>query len=206
MSKKPKRAVVAQCPDGPCASKEEPGTTDVVVEIRELGMSPLNPIDPSQLTVTLTALDQSSQRQADSLSKGSGGQVIAKFAGVKNGWYRALGVRLDPLGKVESSAARNAQVTSAKLKIAGDAQRILLVLSKQGVAVFVFLDDIDAKPLQGTTVIIRHPDGSERQHVSDGGGEVRIPGGVGDVFTVVQLAEPRHGSIARVTQEESLNT
>ncbi len=201
MSNKPKRPVVAQCPDGPCASKEEAGTTDVVIEVREAGVTQQAPLDPSSVTVTLTALDQSAQRQADSVTNGSAGQVLAKFNAVKNGWYRALAVRPDSSGKIESSAARNVQVSSVKPKTANDVQRVLLVLSKQGVAKFVFFDDLSEAPLVNANVIVRHPDGVERRHTTDSAGEIRVPGATGDVFTMLGLEHPSGVGVTRTTIE-----
>jgi hypothetical protein len=189
----PQNKVVLSCPKGPCAGDGAVATSEVVVIVREPGMSTATPVS-SDIVVTLTSVNGHVQ-QPSSRTTGTNGELRVGFDEVKQGWYRALAVKTTT-GKPTASAARKVQVVKLKGAAKNEPQSVLLLLSKQGVAIFHFVDDLKSAPLANVKARIRHPDGLEQDHLSDAGGEIRIPGGTGDVFTVVSLSHPTHSTVA----------
>jgi hypothetical protein len=194
-----KNKIILQCPEGPCASEATALTTDVVVEVREAGVFAATPLDLSAIEVTLTRTGEGA-RAATSMAQGTHGEVVAKFVAVPQGWYRALAVRRAK-GEIEASAARRAQIIKLKGASQETPQPIVLTLSKQGVARFVFVTENEL-PLKNTGVIMRHPDGNEQRHTTNGIGEIRLGGATGDVFSFVRFEHPaEHGVISAEHQE-----
>ena len=200
MSSKTKNKVTLDCPPGcPCAIHTPPAATlDVVVEVRERGTSAETPLDVSLVEVTLTSLDRKKELRPNATSIGPFGQILATFTAVPQGWYRALAARRDETG-VKSSAARNVEVV--RIQGRSDPQRVILILSVQGVAKFIFLKDENDAPLVGAGVIVTHPDGAEQRHTTNGAGELRIPGATGDVFTVVRIEHATNDGIIATETE-----
>lgn len=202
MTAKKHQPVTLGCASGPCALNEiPPVTTNVLIEVRETGVT--TPIDASTVEVTLTALNRKRKLSSDLARTGPDGHLLVTFNAVPEGRYRALAVR-KVADRPEASAARNLLVVRLKSNVGGnDPQPVILVLSAKGVARFVFVDDLDHQPLRSAAVIVRHPDGSEQQHVTDASGLVSIPGGSTEVFTVLRVDHPFHGSITATSTEES---
>jgi hypothetical protein len=194
------RPVVLTCEEGPCAGKGKIATVDVWVRVRERRDHPHGPLDESSVIVTLTSMDTTKSLTPDrSFADTINGEFYAEFRAVQQGWWRALAVRKDAKGLPEASAARNVHVVAIRDPKDSDhpKQQVTLTLSKQGVAVFVVLDDIEEKPLKGAVLRVRHPDGEEREHPVPPSGEVRLPGAEEDVFTLVSIVHPTHSQIAR---------
>jgi hypothetical protein len=182
-----KNKVVLSCPEGPCSGDGSIVTTDLLVEVREKGVNAQAPLDPAAIRVTLTHIATLQARSPGEVSLGKAGQILARFASVPQGWHRALAVRLGPGGKIEASAARRVQAIRTETDGGEAVQRVILILSEQGVAKFAFVSDTDEAPLQNMNVIVRHPDGSEQRHTTDGLGELKLAGGTGEVFTVLRI-------------------
>jgi hypothetical protein len=190
--------VVLSCPKGPCAGDGPVASTDVVIIVREQGMSTATPVS-SDVVVTLTSVNGHVQ-QPSSRTTGPKGELRVGFDEVKQGWYRALAMKTIA-GKPAASAARKVQAVRIKGTSKPEPQVVLLFLSEQGVAVFHFVDDVDSKPLANVTARVRHPDGVEREHTSDAGGEIRIAGGTGEIFTVIGISHPTNGTVAGAQAE-----
>lgn len=187
-----KNPVTLQCECGACAMDAKPPVTvSVIAEVRE-GASP---VDAGSTEVTLTSLNKKTKLAPDAKKVGPHGELLATFMAVPQGRYRALAVRT-VVGKPEASAARNVLIVKIKGPGSAEPQRLLLTMTAQGVAKFLFVDDLDEKPIAGANVIIRHPDGSEQRHTTDGSGKLQLPGGAGEVFVAVRLEHPTNNSIA----------
>lgn len=204
MTEKKKIKVVLRCPEGPCASPIAPEVkTDVIIEVREKRAGASAPVVAAVTKVTLTSLDHAHKLEPKSTSQGSAGQLIATFKGVPQGWYRALAVRSGASGEPEASAARNVQVVKIKGAGSEEPQHVILTMTKQGVATFVFVNDLDEAPLSNTNVVIRHPDGGEQRHTTSSNGELLLPGGVGEVFSLVRIEHATNTGISATETQES---
>jgi len=198
----PKNKVILKCPEGPCTGGEKKLTTDVVFDIRERGASATNPVDPESLEISLTPLGEGEVQLPASIVQGDHGRVVATFTAVPQGWFRALVARRVN-GKIESSAARRVQVVKLKGGPKPNPQVVILTMAKQGVARFLFVTELESSPLANANVIIRHPDGSDKRHTTDGTGELRLPGATGDVFSVVRIEHPTENGIIATEHQES---
>jgi len=200
MAEKKQNPVTLQCDCGACQMAAVAFVkTPVVVEVREAGAES---VDLASAQVTLTSLKTKKKLNPDSRSKGPHGELVATFKAVPQGRYRVLAVRA-VAGKPESSAARNVLIVKKKGQGAPEAQLIVLTMAKQGVAKFVFVNDVDDAPLGSTNVIIRHPDGLEQRHTTDSSGEVRLAGSPGDVFSLVRIEHPTNRNVTATETQET---